>query len=117
MVAVLVAADHVIEPVGRLHADGFQIRDDVLRAETGVACFHQNGGPIGAFDEHRAAPADVDVVNLELLCGEGQGKKNEDDDQATSHAHVVSLLGDCGAACLGAQGECCDPKCWLRVSA
>src|SRR2546423_14544983 len=92
------AADHVIESVGGLHADGLQIGNDVLRAESRVARFHQNRCAVGTFDKDGAAPADVDVVNLELLGGEREreGEYDHCEDKAcASQGTSVSFFVRC----------------------
>ena len=67
VIAVLMAADHVIDSVRRLHADRLEVRHHVLSPHPGIARLEQDGGPSRSFDEHGAAPPDVEAAYDRLV--------------------------------------------------
>ena len=79
VIAMLMAADDVVESVGRLHAD--RLADTGRRSCVPLPVLPASIStvmPVGTFDEDRAAPSDVDVVDLEVLRGEREGDEEQE---------------------------------------
>src|SRR5262249_51131881 len=87
VIAMLVAADHVIEPVGRLNSDGQKIGYDPALPHTRVSRLQQHGCAVRPFHEDRVSPADIDVVDLQVLTERDSSRKQKryDDPEHESH--------------------------------
>src|SRR5262249_31147354 len=90
LIAMLVAANHVIEPGGGLNSDGLKIGNDSARPHTGVFRFPQHGCAVKAFYNDRVSPADVNVVDLQVLTERDSGRKQKGHDDPEHLAHPAN---------------------------
>src|SRR5439155_23491346 len=85
VVAVLVPGDGVVDARRGRKADRLQVGDDLAGPLAGVAGFEQHGGAVRSLDQDRAAPADVDVVDLQLLRRDAGRHQQTNEQSALPH--------------------------------
>ena len=78
VIAVLMADDGVVEARGRRDSDGREVGDDPGHSPSGFSGLEEDRGSVRPFQEDRASPTDVDVVDLERLRGEMRGPEEDE---------------------------------------
>lgn len=81
VIAVLMPADHVIEPAGGRETDRLETGNDILRPLPCISRLQENGRAAGPLDQDRPSPADIDVVDFELLGREWKSDQEQNADR------------------------------------